>query len=71
MCELESKLDKVSTTHGKHCLLVHLSLLVQKAALCAKYEIGGVCEYRLSLGEFIIPKVMTHWRISSHVPVSD
>lgn len=23
VCELESKLDKVSTTHGKHCLIVH------------------------------------------------
>lgn len=24
VCELESKLDKVSTTHGKCCLIVHL-----------------------------------------------
>lgn len=23
VCELESKLDKVSTTHGKHCMIVH------------------------------------------------
>lgn len=22
VCELESKLDKVSTTHGKHCMIV-------------------------------------------------
>lgn len=37
VCELESKLDKVSPTHGKHCWLLHLSSCVNSQlwrALC-------------------------------------
>lgn len=34
VCELESKLDKVSTTHGKHCMIVH-AVRWESDCLCA------------------------------------
>ena len=34
VCELESKLDKVSTTHEKHCLIVHLFYCVNWRPSC-------------------------------------
>lgn len=48
VCELESKLDKVSPTHGKHCLHVHLSF-------CVNFKLW----WMLHVGKYGI-----HWGVS-------
>lgn len=44
VCELESKLDKVSTTHEKHCLIVHLFYCVnfQLQRPPCKWKVAGL-----------------------------
>lgn len=42
VCELESKLDKVSTTHEKHCLIVHLFCCVILQRPSCEWKVAGL-----------------------------
>lgn len=44
VCELESKLDKVSTTHGKHCTIVR----------ALRWESSGFCGHSVKSGRFVL-----------------
>lgn len=52
VCELESKLDKVSTTHGKHYMIVN-ALHYEPGIFCGDLVKGFVCVSDSETGIFV------------------
>lgn len=52
VCELESKLDKVSTTHEKHCLIVQLLCCFTGHPVSGKSQVCfRLCRQQIALKE--------------------